>query len=92
MAEKGSISRRQFVTAAISAAAVSSLPAHPVLAEIGARGKAIPQTAASLTDAPGWREQGVENLVKSPHAKLRDVPVRARQATSMQVWNLLLQA
>jgi uncharacterized protein len=31
----------------------------------------------TLTDSPGWRDQGVENLAKSPHAKLRDIPVRA---------------
>jgi hypothetical protein len=31
----------------------------------------------ALTDAPGWKDQGVENLAKSPHAKLKDIPVRA---------------
>jgi DUF1680 family protein len=77
MAEKGSISRRQFVTTAISAAAVSSLPAHSMLAEVGAGGKSAPQTQLALTDSPGWKDQGVENLAKSPHAKLRDIPVRA---------------
>jgi DUF1680 family protein len=76
MSEKVNISRRQFVSAAISAAAVSSLPAHTVFA--GARsGKSAPQTSVALTDAPGWKDQGVENLAKSPHAKLRDIPVRA---------------
>jgi uncharacterized protein len=76
MSEKGNISRRQFVGAAISAAAVSSLPAHTVFAEF-ASGKSAPQTSVTLTDAPGWKDQGVENLAKSPHAKLRDIPVRA---------------
>jgi uncharacterized protein len=76
MSEKVNISRRQFVSAAISAAAVSSLPAHTVFA--GARsGKSAPLTSVALTDAPGWKDQGVENLAKSPHAKLRDIPVRA---------------
>jgi DUF1680 family protein len=77
MSEKGNISRRQFVTAAISAAAVSSLATRPVFAEAVAGGKATPQASVTLTDAPGWKDQGVENLAKSPHAKLRDIPVRA---------------
>ena len=76
MSEKVNISRRQFVSAAISAAAVSSLPAHTVFAEARS-GKSAPQTSLALTDAPGWKDQGVENLAKSPHAKLRDIPVRA---------------
>jgi DUF1680 family protein len=77
MAEKANISRRQFVATAISAAAVSSLPAHSVLAEAGGGGKALAQTQVALTDSPSWKDQGVENLAKSPHAKLRDIPVHA---------------
>src|SRR5580704_18242079 len=77
MSRKENISRRQFVASAISAVAVSSLPAHRVLAEPVAAGKAMPQTSATLTDSPGWKDQGIENLAKSPHAKLRDIPVRA---------------
>lgn len=77
MAEKENISRRQFVASAISAVAVSSLPAHRALAEANAVGKAMPQATVTLTDSPGWKDQGIENLAKSPHAKLRDIPVRA---------------
>ena len=77
MAENGNISRRQFVAAAVSAAAVSSLPARAMLAKVGSGGKALPQGPVALTEAPAWRDQGVENLAKSPHAKLRDIPVRA---------------
>ena len=77
MSEKASISRRQFVTAAISTAAVSSLPRFPVFAEVRANGNTTPQAAVALTEAPAWKDQGVENLAKSPHAKLRDIPVRA---------------
>jgi hypothetical protein len=76
MSEKINISRRQFVTAAISAAAASSLPAHSAFAEV-ASGKAALQNSATLINSPGWKDQGVENLAKSPHAKLRDIPVRA---------------
>jgi DUF1680 family protein len=77
MAERGTISRRQFVAAAISAAAASSLPAPLVRAEVGASGKLVPQAPVALTDSPAWKNHGVETLAKSPHAKLRDIPVRA---------------
>jgi DUF1680 family protein len=77
MSEKGSISRRQFVTAAISVAAASSLPAPSAFARVGVGGRAAPQAAPALTDAPGWKDQGVENLAKTPHAKLRNIPLRA---------------
>jgi DUF1680 family protein len=77
MAEKGNISRRQFVGSAISVAALSSLPAQRVFAEIGAGEQAMPQAAVTLTNAPDRKSQGIENLVKSPHAKLRDIPVSA---------------
>jgi hypothetical protein len=82
MSEKKTISRRQFVASAISVAAVSSLPTRRAFATVGRDSQTSPQTAATLTDAPGWKDQGVENLAKSPHAKLRDVPVRAVTITS----------
>jgi DUF1680 family protein len=77
MAEKRNLSRRQFVASAISVAAVSSLPASKSFAEVIAGSAAVAQSAVTLTDAPAWKDQGVENLAKSPHAKLRDIPVRA---------------
>jgi uncharacterized protein len=80
MAKKRNISRRQFVAAAISVAAASSLPSHRAFAEVIANGAAMPATSptgGTLTNAPDWKDQGIENLAKSPHAKLRDVPVRA---------------
>src|ERR1700683_2291731 len=77
MSEKKTISRRQFVASAISVAAVSSLPNRRAFAEVTGDAGATPQTAVTLTDAPGWKDQGVENLARSPHAKLRDIPVRA---------------
>jgi DUF1680 family protein len=30
-----------------------------------------------LLDTPSWKDQGIENLAKSPHAKLHQIPVRA---------------
>src|SRR5579864_7769578 len=77
MGRKGNISRRQFVASAMSVAAASSLPVRPLFAEIAMDGKATSQTDVALTNAPGWKDQGIENLAKSPHAKLRDIPVRA---------------
>ena len=75
------ISRRQFVTSAISAAAASSLATPEAFAEI-AGGPPLASVAGKmsevpLTDTPNWKDQGIENLSKSPYAKLRQVPVRA---------------
>ncbi|HUD63068.1 MAG TPA: glycoside hydrolase family 127 protein [Candidatus Sulfotelmatobacter sp.] len=80
MTQKQAISRRQFVTSAGAAAAISSLPLRDAFAAIGKEvppATGSPQTAVALTDNPGWKDQGVENLAKSPHAKLRNIPVRA---------------
>jgi DUF1680 family protein len=76
MSEKGSISRRQFVTAAASVAAASTLRGR-ALGQIAQAEKGSSQETVKLTESPGWRDQGIENLAKSPHAKLRDIPVRA---------------
>jgi len=76
MSEKGSISRRQFVTAAACVAAASTLPGR-ALGHIAPAEKGSSQETLKLTESPGWRDQGIENLAKSPHAKLRDIPVRA---------------
>src|SRR5260370_42562561 len=80
MAQWMEMSRRKFVTSAAAVAAISSLPARKVFAGIagaGAADEASPQRAAALTNNPGWKDQGIENLTKSPHAKLRDIPVHA---------------
>jgi uncharacterized protein len=75
MANKHKVSRRQFVTSAVSAAACASLPASVKLAT-GASAVAR-QPAASFADNPPFKDQGIENLVKSPYAKLRNIPVHA---------------
>ncbi len=76
MSKRGSISRRQFAASAASLAAVSSLPIRAFDRYLG-YGRSFPQANAELRENPNWRDQGVENLAKSPHAKLRDIPVRA---------------
>jgi uncharacterized protein len=82
MTEKSNLSRRKFVTTAVSAAAVASLSRRAFAEPAAARGNATPQTSVPLTDSPSWKDQGIENLAKSPHAKLRDIPVRAVTITS----------
>ena len=77
MSEKENISRRQFVTTAISAAALSTLPVGRGFARSTVAGHSADSGEVLLTDSPGWKDQGIENLAKSPHAKLRDIPVRA---------------
>jgi DUF1680 family protein len=78
MAEKGKVSRRQFVTAVASVAAVSALPARRAFGETAVAGtKPQSQSQVPLTDSPNWKDQGIENLTKSPNAKLRDIPVHA---------------
>src|SRR5579864_4224091 len=80
MSKSHEISRRQFVTTAVSAAAVSSLAVPEVFGSVA---KSRPSAGAtnlsdvSLTDAPPWKDQAIENLAKSPYAKLRQIPVHA---------------
>src|ERR1700690_2831311 len=82
MSKKNTISRRQFVSSTVSAAAATGLAARGLLGAGAPRPnpavKASAQSAApALLNNPSWKDQGVENLAKSPFAKLRDVPVRA---------------
>ncbi|MBA0087112.1 MAG: glycoside hydrolase family 127 protein, partial [Acidobacteria bacterium Pan2503] len=76
---KGSeISRRQFVGSAISAATLASLPLGDLA--LSGEGKLVSSSASSKGSE--WKNQGVLNLVKSPYAKLRNVPVHAVTVTS----------
>lgn len=81
MSKAVGISRRQFVASAVSAAAVSSLAGQSLFgAGKAGREGAISHDAeqtANLTNTPPWKDQGVLNLTRSPHAKLRNVPVHA---------------
>lgn len=75
------MSRRRFVGSALSTAAASALPAPELLAGV-LGGWELPNgvddnSAANATKSPVWRDQGIENLAKSPHAKLQNVPVHA---------------
>jgi uncharacterized protein len=76
MPDKGKISRRQFVASVASVAAVSSLPVSG-LTRFAASETLPSQSSVELTNTPNWKDQGIENLARSPHAKLRNIPVRA---------------
>ena len=82
MNKRPGVSRRQFVSSALSAASISCLPpGRELLAGFTAAGLSAPgisaQSSVALTSTPPWRDQGVLNLAKSPYAKLRNVPVHA---------------
>jgi hypothetical protein len=75
MRKPKAISRRQFVASAMSVAAVSSIAVPEVFGKAAkiassANGK---MSDISLTDAPPWKDQAIENLAKSPYAKLRQI-------------------
>ncbi len=82
MSSTQSFSRRQFVSSAISAAAVSCLPnGRNLLSGLATLNRGTREIAQEssvvLTTTPFWRDQGILNLAKSPYAKLRNVPVHA---------------
>ena len=80
------ITRRQFVTTALSTAAISSLAGskRALASASSGRSTASDQDASAATPAtepfasgPAWQDQGILNLANSPYAKLHSVPVRA---------------
>jgi hypothetical protein len=82
MSKKDVISRRRFITSAVTAtAAAYLLPAKELLA--GKPGNFVwksgmpQQSTPMLIDNPSWKDQGIENLSRSPFAKLKNVPVHA---------------
>jgi len=74
------VSRRKFVSSAVSASAISALPGAQKLLG-GFTGSmdtgVLSQNSIPLTANPSWRDQGILNLTKSPFAKLHSVPVHA---------------
>jgi uncharacterized protein len=81
MDKKGKISRRNFVSSALTAgAAAAVLPTGRLIAGVAGnpfRSGYLLQDAPGILPTPSWKDQGVENLVRSPHAKLKNIPVRA---------------
>ena len=81
MTNRSEVSRRQFMSTTVSAATAAALslkklswspPANP----------ALPSPLSSSSMNVEWKDQGVLNLVKSPYAKLRNVPVHAVTITA----------
>src|SRR3984893_15602163 len=77
---KKRLSRRKFVSSAVSASAISVLPGAQKLlggftGTVDAR--ELEQNSVALITTPAWRDQGILNLAKSPYAKLHSVPVHA---------------
>src|SRR5579871_1688014 len=63
------VTRREFVSAAASAAVISSVP--------GGKFSLLSEEPVRLSTDPGWKDQGVLNTAHSPHAKLKSVPIHA---------------
>src|SRR5271163_2766174 len=82
MNRKKDISRRRFVTSAVSAgAAACLLPTRGLFAGVARDARPenglLQQSAPALLDKPSWKDQGIENLSRSPYAKLKNIPVHA---------------
>ena len=82
MSSDHDVSRRRFLSAAVTSTAASLLarPALSFALDKPASYLAHPapfQTGAATASSLSWQDQGVLNLVNSPYAKLHSVPVRA---------------
>src|ERR1700733_7554785 len=83
MDKRKDISRRRFATSGVSAgAAAFLLPTTELFAgardDAGRASRLGRQSAApALLDQPSWKDQGIENLSRSPYAKLKNIPVHA---------------
>jgi DUF1680 family protein len=74
MSEKSKLTRREFVGAAVSAAAVSAVPARGLFGASWRGGVSAP-----IGD---WKDEGVLFVDKSPYAKLHNIPVHAVTITA----------
>jgi DUF1680 family protein len=69
MLKRSKLTRREFVGAAVSAAAVSAVPTHRLF---GASWE-----AGAGASRPDWKDEGILFVDKSPYAKLHNIPVDA---------------
>lgn len=75
MATTKEVSRRDFVRTVAGVAAISSVTGKDLFAAAHSN---EPMTAPDSNGGDAsWQDQGIENLAKSPHAKLRNIPVHA---------------
>jgi DUF1680 family protein len=69
MSKRSKLTRREFVGAAVSAAAVSAVPTYSLLGASWGAG--------ASASRPDWKDEGVLFIDKSPYAKLHNIPVDA---------------
>ncbi len=74
MTKKAKLTRREFVGAALSAAAVSAVPARGLFGASWRGGVSAPNAE--------WKDEGVLFVDKSPYAKLHNIPVHAVTITA----------
>src|ERR1700756_770857 len=75
MNSKRELSRRTFVSSALSASALSAFPStHKLIPSLFS---AEPHAPVPLDTTAAPRDQAILNLTHSPHAKLHGVPVHA---------------
>ena len=77
MTEKRRTSRREFVASTLSVAALSCVPVSRMFGEIPGVLKSPMPSGEKSNSGPSWKDEGIEDLSKSPHAKLRNIPVHA---------------
>jgi DUF1680 family protein len=80
VSNKKRISRREFVSAGTSAALISCLPISKLSGAAlgdGVGDRAVARQTAATGQSTDWKDQGIENLSKSPYARLRNIPVHA---------------
>ena len=82
MFESFPISRRRFMASGISATALAMVNSRS-FARLAADDSSALGPEVPLSDQPGWKDQGIENLAKSPYAKLRQIPVREKEGTEL---------
>jgi DUF1680 family protein len=74
VSKKSKLTRREFVGAAVSAAAVSAVPARGLFG--------APWHGGASAPSAEWKDEGVLFLEKSPYAKLHNIPVHAVTITA----------
>ncbi len=74
MTKKAKFTRREFVGAAVSTAAMSAMPARSLFGASWRGGVSAPNAE--------WKDEGVLFLDKSPYAKLHNIPVHAVTITA----------
>ena len=70
------VSRREFLAISAASSAAAAMPFMDRVA-YATTPQEVSGSATGSLGAPDWKNQAIENLANSPHAKLRQVPIRA---------------